>query len=259
MGEQRQPMTLRIGDAIGGGARRAFTRSGGVLMVLLFGYTMVFVGAVNRLFIGVLPAEVRESGEIGFALPVPPAVAAGIVGLGLLFGIVLYLAATRVLTRDPEALSSLPPGLFTRRIGRATVSTIGASVVTQLAIAVGFVLLVVPGIFLAVSFMFVVFAIGVEDRRAIDSLERSWHLASGNRWGLFALLLVVVVIAGIGGAIGSVISFVAPSAGTVASLALTSVLSIVSYGIFAEAYLQLRDDADVGGGTGTVDTGPTTA
>lgn len=243
-------MSLQIGDAIGDGIRRSLTKSGGVLMALMFAYMLVFMAAMNTIILEYLPEEAQGSGQFGLALPVPPAVAGAIGLLGMLFGFVFYLVAVRALTRDKAELSTLPSELFTRRIGRATISAIGANIIMQIAITIGFILLVIPGIFLAVSFIFVVFAIGVEDRRAIDSLSRSWELASGNRWSLFALGLIVAVAVGVVGGVSSMFSMVDPVIGQVVNLAVISVASIVAYGVLADAYVQLRDDEDVGGSGG---------
>ncbi|QLD90770.1 hypothetical protein HWV07_17655 [Natronomonas salina] len=244
-------MTLQIGDAIGDGIRRSLTKSGGVLMALMFAYMLVFMGAMNTVMLEFLPKEAQGSEQFGLALPVPPAVAGAITLLGMLFGIVFYIVAVRALTRDQAKLSSLPSELFTRRIGRATISAIGANIITQIAITIGFILLFIPGIFLAVSLIFVVFAIGVEDRRAIDSLSRSWQLVSGNRWSLFALGLIVVVTVGIVGGVSSIFTIVDPVIGQIVNLAVISIVSIVSYGILADAYVQLRDDEEIGGSGGT--------
>ena len=67
----------------------------------------------------------------------------------------------------------MPAELFTRRIGRATLSAVGANLFIGAAVSVGFVLLVVPGVYLAISFLFAVFVVGVEDERAVDALRRS--------------------------------------------------------------------------------------
>ena len=245
-------MSLQIGDALGDGIRRSLTYSGGVLMALTFVYQLLFLGSINAIFVDILPPEAQQSGQLGFALPVPAAVAGVIALLGLAFGIVLYIAATRALTREQSELDSLPGELFTRRMGRALVSAVGANIVVTIAVTIGFILLFVPGIFLAISFIFVIFAVGVEDERAIDALSRSWELASGNRWGLFALGLIVGVVTGVGSSIGSVASFVSPVAGQILSLALTSVFSIVGYGILADAYLQVSGEKP-GSGGGTVE------
>ena len=244
-------MSLRIGDAVGDGVRRAVTYSGGLLMALMFVYQLLIVGSVNRLVTAVLPPEAQARPELGLVIPVPVAVAAGLVVVGLLFGPVLYLWAARALTRSQSDLDSLPGELLTRRIGRATVSAIGANIVVSIAVLIGFILLIVPGIFLAISFVFVVFAIGVEDEGAIDALRRSWKLASGDRWSLLALVLVVAVVTGVGSGIGSAFSLVDPLAGQLLSLAVSAVFGVIGYGILAEAYLRLTDGPDGGEGAGT--------
>jgi hypothetical protein len=78
---------------------------------------------------------------------------------------VLYLIAARALTREREALDSLPAALFTRRIGRGTLSAVGANLVIAVAVSVGFLLLVVPGVYLAISILFAVFVVGVPPAR----------------------------------------------------------------------------------------------
>ena len=75
-------MSLRIGDAFGDGVRRAVTYSGGLLMALMFVYQLLFVGAVNRIVTALLSPEAQARSEFGLLLPVPVAVAAGLVVVG---------------------------------------------------------------------------------------------------------------------------------------------------------------------------------
>jgi hypothetical protein len=235
-------MSLQIGDALGNGIQRGLTYTGGVLMALTIAYQLVFLASVNTIFREALPPEVQQTEQFAFALPIPAAAAGVLAVLGMLFGMVLYIAATRALTRDVDSLSSLPRAVFTRRMGRAALSAIGANIVVSIAVFIGFILLVVPGIFLAVSFSLVIFAIGVEDERAIASLRRSWALASGSRWRLFALILVIAVGTSALSGVGTLLSAVNPIAGQVASIVITGVLSVLAYGILADAYLQLRSE-----------------
>lgn len=244
-------MSLQIGDAIGDGVRRALTKSGGVLMALMFAYILVFMASTNTIFVEYLPSEATQSGQFALSLPVPVAVAGGLAALAMLLGMVFSIGMTRALTRDHAELSSIPSSLFTRRIGRAIVSMIGASILINLAISIGFLLLFVPGLFLAISFMFAIYAIGVEDARAIDSLSRSWQLASGNRWRLLGLFVIVVAIAGISGVVSVFFTVVDPLVGQVVYLAVLSVVMVIANGIIADAFVQLRDDESVGGSGGT--------
>lgn len=233
-------MVLQLGQALGRGARRAFSVSGIVALLLTICYQVVFVGALNTVIVGQLPSSVQpdDLGTIGFTLP-PPTEAAAALGLAaLLFGIVVFLVTARLLTRDLDSLSSLPGGLFTRRIGYAFLSALVVSVALTVVIPIGFALLFIPGLFLTVSLQFALFAVAVEDTGPVDALRRSWDLARGNRWRLLALAVLFGILGGIGGAVGSLFSFVSPSAGQLASLAINSVLIIVMYGILAEAFVQ---------------------
>ncbi|WP_251331127.1 hypothetical protein [Haloplanus pelagicus] len=182
-------MALRLGQALGRGARRAFSVSGIVALVLTICYQVLLVGSLNTVIVNRLPSSV-ESGDIdtiGFTLPLPTEVAAALGLVAFLLGIVVVVVAARLLTRDLPALSSLPGDLFTRRLGRAFLSTLVVSVVLAVVIPLGFVLLFFPGLFLTVSLQFAVFAVAVEDTGPVDALRRSWELASGNRWRLLAL------------------------------------------------------------------------
>jgi hypothetical protein len=250
-------MALQIGRALARGARRGVSLSGIAVLALTGLYQVAFVGAVNTLVADLLPAEVRPSDveAIGFTLPVSTDAAAALAVASLLVGVGVFLVAARLLARDLPALSTLPASAFTRRLGRALASAVVVSVVLSIAIPIGLVLFVVPGLFLAVSLQFAVFAIAVEDAGPIGALRRSWALASGNRWRLFALIVVLAVAGGVSGAIGSVFSFVDPLAGQLASLAVNSVFVVLTYGILADAFLQLRDEPpfDGRGASGTAD------
>lgn len=130
-------------------------------------------------------------------------------------------------------------------------SALGAGVVTTSAIVIGFAFLVVPGVYLAISFLFVVFAIGVEDASAFDAIPRSWALASGNRWSLLVVFLVVAVASIVAGELGAAVAAASPVAGQVVSIALLSVVTVVNTGIVADAYIQLRTDGTDGTATGS--------
>jgi hypothetical protein len=235
-------MGLQLGQALGRGARRAFSISGIAALALTICYQVVFVGSFNTVVVNRLPPSVQSSdvGTIGFTLPLSTEVAAALALAALLLGVGVFLVTARLLARDLPALSSLPGGLFTRRIGPAFLSALVVSVVLAVVIPIGFALLFIPGLFLTVSLQFALFAVAVEDSGPIDALRRSWDLASGNRWRLLALVVLFGVLGGIGGAVGSLFAFVSPSMGQLASLVINSVLVVLMYGILADSFVQLR-------------------
>jgi len=73
-------------------------------------------------------------------------------------------------------------------------SLLGASLLTGILIMVGTLLLVVPGIILAIMFSLVVPAIVIEEKNVFESLDRSRRLVS-NRWSdVFVIFLIVGII-----------------------------------------------------------------
>ena len=237
-------MALQLGRAIGRGARRSLSISGIVALVMVICYQLLFVGSFNAVIVNRLPPEMQSSDVgVGFALPLSTEVAAAVAVLALLFGIGIFLVTARLLSRDLSALSSLPGDLFTRRIGRAFLSTLAISVVLGVVVPIGFALFLVPGLFLVVSLQFALFAVAVEDTGPIEAFRRSWELASGNRWRLLALVVLFGVAGAISGAAGSLLAFVSPAAGQLASLVINSTLVILMYGIVADSFVQLRGDS----------------
>jgi hypothetical protein len=235
-------MALNFGRAVGRGARRAASISGIVALSLTVLYQLLLVGSLNTVVVDRLPPTARSGdvGAIGFTLPVSGDVAAALGLVAFLFGVVTVVVSARLLARDLTALSSIPGELFTRRIGRAFLSTLLVSVAFTVVLPIGFVLLFVPGLFLAVSLQFAIFAVAVEDTGPVDAFRRSWDLATGNRWRLLALLVLFAVLGGAGGALGSLFALAAQSGGQIASLLLNSALIVLMYAMIADAFVQLR-------------------
>jgi hypothetical protein len=83
---------------------------------------------------------------------------------------------------------------------------LGLGLLTAFGVALGFLLLVVPGIMLAVAWSVVVPVLIAERRRVLDTFGRSAALTRGNRWRIFGLfllsLLAMVVILAVVGIVG---------------------------------------------------------
>lgn len=71
-----------------------------------------------------------------------------------------------------------------------------AQILASIAIGIGFMLLIIPGIYLAIKFsLSAVVAAAENERSPIAMLKRSWRLTKGNSLLLFGLLLLVSVAA----------------------------------------------------------------
>jgi hypothetical protein len=80
-------------------------------------------------------------------------------------------------------------------------------IVAGVAIAIGFVLLIVPGLILLTIWSVAPPSVVVEDKGPIESLGRSRELVRGNGWNVFLSILlayvIVIVISVVAGLIGS--------------------------------------------------------
>lgn len=123
---------------------------------------------------------------------------------------------------------------------------IAIGLVSGIAIFVGFLFLIVPGIYLALGWVVAVPVLVQEREGVFGSLSRSRALTRGSRWRLFAMFLVMLVMLwvlsiplgmfmALGGALGA--PFVAPAISTAISATLSSVFSTT---IAAVSYIELR-------------------
>lgn len=107
------------------------------------------------------------------------------------------VAGTAAVLVAAEAYAGVPSDWRrAMRIGlRRILPIIGATIVAGVLIAIGFVLVIIPGIFLVVSFAVVWEALIIEGAGPIESIKRSWRLVSGERWRVFGAGLLVMIIA----------------------------------------------------------------
>jgi hypothetical protein len=87
---------------------------------------------------------------------------------------------------------------------------IGLSIISGLGTALGFILLIVPGIIVALGWSVAVPVKVVERAGVFESLSRSWELTSGHKGTIFLLALVFAIASWIFAALGFAISGVFP-------------------------------------------------
>jgi hypothetical protein len=131
--------------------------------------------------------------------------------LGLLpniVGAIGQLAVVRLLLRPGETAG--------RALGTALVALpawAAAALVTALPVGIGFVLLILPGIYLLARLFLVAPVLVIERTGAFTAISRSWALTADSAWqlvllfvlGLLFILGASLLAGGLGGAIGSVL------------------------------------------------------
>ncbi|WP_029601692.1 hypothetical protein [Halococcus hamelinensis] len=241
-------MSLKITQILRSGVDRTRERNG----LLLVGILFVLSAVSSLLGAGVA----RYVPDQGFASPdaaadalfALPAVGAGVLSLVLAFAsLVVSIAAIRVFVSDET--ERLPREAFTRRMGWVALNAIVGGVVFGIAVAAGFALLIVPGVFLLVTLAFWTVFVAVEDRNFLDGFRGSWRLTKGHRLSLLGLgvavmlaTVVVQAVFGIGMVTGPVLGGLIAAVGS----AITSVFSVA---VLASAYTELtamEDDETLG-------------
>lgn len=132
---------------------------------------------------------------------------------------VLNIGLFRAFVKNKE----ISKELFTEDIISASLNTIVGGILFAILVTAGFILLLVPGLFLLTSLFFWTIYVAVEGENFIDAMKSSWNLTKGKRIDLFLLGLAFTFTIGV---ISTLISIVA-------NLALGLTLgTIVYYGFF---------------------------
>jgi len=71
---------------------------------------------------------------------------------------------------------------------------LGTSILATLAIGIGFVLLIVPGIIAMILFMFSTIIVIDRELGPIDAMKESMRITAGHRWSLLGLLVLLLLI-----------------------------------------------------------------
>jgi len=269
-------MSLDIGRALRDGFDRTTARNGLIILaaVTVFRLLNAVVGqSLQRVWIGNilddlaanppsfensdltqqefqdLIAELRETVEASTQLAYLDSLSVGeLVGIVLLLALVaeaLHIVVVRTFVSDET--ESIPREFVTRNLPLAVLNGVVGGIVVGILVGIGLLLLIVPGIFLAVSFAFLRQEIAVEDKNFIDAMSGSWNLAAGNRIELFGLLAFLAIL---GVVVGLAIGALPPSAPVqVASVVVLAAISAYGIAVVSRAYDQLRvERAAVAGG-----------
>lgn len=248
-----RPAVFRIGRVFGD-TFNVFGRNFG----LYIGLSLIFSGLptfLYQLMVGSQVEAATTAAETGGA----PTFSAMSVLIGLAFFLV-YMALSSILQAalvraTIQDLNGQKP-TFGDALSRALallVPIIGLSILMSLGIGIGFMLLIIPGLYLAVRWSAAVPVLVHERLGVLASLKRSSQLTDGNRWRILGLLIVVIIALSILQIVLGLLSMaIIPLLGTVLGVAvaavLSAVLSVIVSIALAVSYVELRyikEGADV--------------
>jgi hypothetical protein len=155
---------------------------------------------------GMYKAYARHLLTIAFVIYVVAAIIAAILSLAGTFGILLgalvsLVAAFLLQAALVKAVQDVRDGRVDMSVGETVSaarpylwSVMGASLLAGIAIGIGLILVIVPGLFLITIWAVIVPVIVIEQSGALASFGRSRELVRGRGWHVFGTLVIVYVI-----------------------------------------------------------------
>lgn len=149
--------------------------------------------AVSALVLVTLPVFAATvagliGGEVMFGVSTIAGALISMIGNFALQGLVVYAAIGKLNGRSIQIDEVVGVGV------RFILPLFGLALLQALGIAIGTMLLIVPGLILMVMWSVATAALVIEKRGVFASLQRSRDLTRGNRWSIFGLLVVYFIL-----------------------------------------------------------------
>lgn len=223
------PRKLSVGDTL----NQVFSTYGaqaGVLLPLAFGIFLI-VAVVNGLLNGHL-------------ILLPISFAVSVIAGTLYQGMVVELVSD-----VQDGRRDMTVGDLASAIGPVILPLIGAGILAGIAIGIGFLLLIVPGLILVTIWAVIAPVIVVEHSGVIDAFGRSRELVRGNGWQVFGVIVLIYIIVFVVGAIlGAIATGISDSVGmrilfNVVASTLTAPIAALAASVIYFRLMALRNEA----------------
>jgi len=184
---------LSIGGVLDSAIRlyRDSIRRSWVLALLYSGALGVF-GLVWAVALGKVVGPAAKDPRQILALMFSPVMLAGL-AIAILVSFVFYGALMKTLSAWAQGNQSLPLGEAIAIGMRRFPAVVLGCLINGLAVGIGLILLIIPGIYLFGKMPLWMAAVFVDDVGAMEGLRRSWRLTRG-RWWHGAVIITVAVI-----------------------------------------------------------------
>lgn len=250
-------MSIDVQETVSEGFDRATARNGLILAAVYFVVQLINIAVSNTQAqnameqmggqmpggFGPLGGAAGPEAVQGITLPLPSPVLA-LLSLALaLVGVLLTLVAARLFVSDET--ETVPEEYYQRNLVGGFINLLIGSIVMAILVGIGLILLIVPGIFLLVSFAFMIFVVSVEDESFVEGLSRSWDLAQGNRLDIFLVMLVIFVIGFVLNLVAGAALFALPATiADVVTAAVSGFMSVFGIASIAQIYRTLTAEGE---------------
>lgn len=148
-------------------------------------------GIANGIVGAILQLSVQESDNEGAILAV--AIVRLVLNIAaIVVGIYLQLGAVRVFTRLVRGMDTEFAMVFGE--GGLLLPALGAFILVGLAVGLGLILLIVPGIIIGLGLQFYLYAMVDKNLGPIEAMKESWRLTDGYKLQVFFVNLVIALI-----------------------------------------------------------------
>lgn len=245
-------MSLDIGEALENGFNRTLTRNSAIfigLFSVVSLLTTIFSDSLVRSMIDQgmfdVPGQVSSGTATPLALGLPASVSGALLVVISILSTLVTIAAVRVYVTDETR--SIPRDYFTDKALWTVANIIGGGILFGLIVGIGFLALVIPGIFLLSALYFWNFYVIDEGQNLVEAMKSSWRDTKENRLRTLGLLILVVVATGVfGGVTGVALGFVGnaiagPALTAGLNVVTSSVITVFTIATFTQAYTQLKE------------------
>jgi hypothetical protein len=171
--------------------------------------------------------------------------------LGVLISIISVVLGTFYQGMVVELVRDVQDGRLDSSVGQlfasiapVVLTLLAVSILFGLGVAIGFVLIVIPGLFLLTIWSVTAPVVVLERASVLGAFSRSRELVRGNGWSVFAVILVVFVGLAVVSTVAAIISAGLGDVGSaIVSWLVTSATAPISALTAAVLYLTLRERA----------------
>ena len=161
------------------------------ILFMLFGFPLLVVGNILLLYIQTTIQEsLLGNTEMFNSLPniMIPMI---IIGAGYFW---LNLITLSYIAEYAEGNRNISPSAVLRRAYANLGKVLGAGIVTIIIVTIGFVLLIIPGIYLSIVLSLLTMIIVMEGDPLFEAISRCFYLIKGKWWSTFGLVFVMSII-----------------------------------------------------------------
>lgn len=242
-------MSFNVGDVLRAGVERTIARNGLQFAGIFFLLNVINAAVVTATAQRAIQATDGPPGITPSPLPPISPVIGGIVSFLIAIASVIVLIAA-IRTFVSPITETIPREHFTRRIAWTWINFVIGTIVFSVIVAIGLILLIVPGLFILVSLFFWSVFVAERSENFIDAFQSSWDLTKGRRLQLFLLGIIVVGIGIVIGGVFSAFSVILPGfLGLLVQAIGSAILSVFYIATLATAYTHLVDTSQPGAGS----------